>query len=240
MKIIRCKNNNSVAKISAILIINEVLLNPKCVLGFATGDTPIKTYNELIKAYKKYNVDFSDITAFNLDEYYPIKKEDKNSYYNFMHKRLFNHINICEKNINILDGEAKNPEKESFIYENKIKNKGIDLQILGIGRNGHIGFNEPGSSFTSKTRLVELKKSTINDNSKMFKNKGMVPKKALSMGISTIIEAKKIVMLAVGKNKSKAIKEMIKKVININCPASILRKHKNFILVADEAALSLL
>ena len=195
MKLIKTRNYNEMSEKAADIVINEILKKPNLTIAFATGKTPIELYKNLVKAYRQDEIDFSKIKAFNLDEYYPIKKSNKKSYYYYMFKNLFNHINIKKSNINLLNGETKNPDKECRDYENKIKKNPIDIQILGVGVNGHIGFNEPGSDFNSLTRLVELAD---------FKEK------ALTVGIKTIMKSKKIILLASGKNKKSAIRCLIK------------------------------
>ncbi len=219
MLIIKTKSYNELSKIACEIIIKEILKKPDITIGFATGSTPLGLYKELVSAYNKKRIDFSRITSFNLDEYYPIKKSDKKSYYSYMFKNLFNHVNIKKSNINLLNGETKNPNKECRDYENKIKKNPIDIQILGVGINGHIGFNEPGSDFNSLTRLVELSDSN---------------EKALTVGIKTIIKSKKIILLASGKNKKNAINCLIKGKINKKCPVSILKRHKNLVVIADK------
>ena len=240
MKLIIKKNYEEVSKEAANILINEVNLYPSLTIGFATGSTPLGVYKELIDAYKRKKVDFSKITSFNLDEYYPITKEDSQSYYYFMRTNLFNHINIPKENINMLNGLAKDPEKECEKYEEKLKISRPNVQILGIGSNGHIAFNEPGSSFSSKTRKIILTDKTRKDNSRFFDNEDDVPKFALTMGLDTIFKSKKIILLAAGIEKAKAIKKLLEEDINPACPASILRKHKNTTIIVDEAAASLL
>jgi len=240
MKVIIKKNYEEVSKEATNIIINEINLNPAETVGFATGSTPLGIYKNLIKAYQDKKVDFSKITSFNLDEYYPITKEDSQSYYRFMHDNLFNHINIQKENINILNGLAKDPEKECEKYEEKLKVNRPSIQILGIGSNGHIAFNEPGSSFLSKTRKITLTEKTRKDNARFFENPEDVPKFALTMGLSTIFESKKIILLATGEGKAEAIKKLLEEEISSSCPASILRKHKNTIVIIDESAAKLL
>ena len=240
MKIIIGKDYEETARKAAIIVINDIILNPELVIGFATGDTPIGIYKELIQDYKMLKLDFSKVITFNLDEYYPIAKSNKQSYNNFMHENLFKYLNVDKNNINIPNGETKDIIKEIKEYEKKIKEKKIDLQILGIGRNGHIGFNEPGSSFKSKTRVINLDEMTIQDNSRLFKDISEVPRQAITMGIQTIMSAKKIVMIASGKSKAEAIKNMVKGKIDESCPASILQKHKNMILFLDKDAAGLI
>ena len=216
------------SRIASEIIIEDIKRKPKTVLGFATGKTPLGLYGELVKAYKKNKVDFSGIKTFNLDEYYPISKADKKSYFYYMHNNLFNKINVNPKNINLLDGETANPKKECERFESKIKQNPLDVQILGVGINGHIGFNEPYSLKNSKTRLVKLTKSTQKRNK--------TNKKALTMGVSTIMKAKKIILLACGKDKSKALECLMKCRPNNCCPVTLLKNHKNLVVIADKKA----
>ena len=184
----------------------QVLQKPNSVLGLATGSTPLKPYSQMIELYKKGVVDFSKVTTFNLDEYVNLDVNDKNSYHSFMHENLFDHINIPEENINFLDGNAEDPEEECRRYEEKIKAAGgIDIQLLGIGSNGHIAFNEPADCFQRWSHVVTLKESTVKDNSRFFKSIEEVPTQAVTMGIGSIMQAKKILIIAIGENKAKAI-----------------------------------
>jgi glucosamine-6-phosphate deaminase len=236
MKLIKVKNYQELSRKASELLIKEISKKPYLVLGFATGETPLGLYKELVNAYKKGKTDFSKIKSFNLDEYYPIKKSDKSSFYQYMIRSLFNKVNIMESNTNFLNGEAKNPKKECLDYERKIKKNPIDIQILGVGVNGHIGFDEPGSTINSRTRLINLTNSTMKRNSRFFKNKKM-PVKALTMGINTIMKSKKIILLASGNAKKEPIKHLIKGKINKDWPVSYLRKHKNLVLIADKTCL---
>lgn len=244
MLIIITKDYKELSKRAAELVLEEILKKPNLVLGLPTGETPLGMYKLLVKSYQNKNkdkkTDFSKITFFNLDEYYPLRKTDKNSYYSFMHDNFFSHVNVKKSNINILDSESKNPKKDCRLYEKKIKKNPIDLQILGAGINGHIGFNEPGSDFNSKTRLINLTENTKKRNSRFFKNIDQVPKSALTMGISTIMSAKKIILLASGKNKANAIKRLVERPVDKNYPISFLKKHKNLIVIIDKSAGSLL
>jgi glucosamine-6-phosphate deaminase len=240
MIIIKTKDYNELSKKAGMIVLNEILINSRLTIGFATGGTPLGLYQELIKAHKDMNIDFSKIKTFNLDEYYPISKDNKNSYYYFMFENLFNHINVNASQLNLLNGTTKNPKTECDIYEKKIKDNPIDIQILGLGVNGHIGFNEPNSSFDSKTRMVELTQETINDNSRFFKSVEEIPKNALTMGISTIMSAKKILILASGKNKADAVKWLVDGNVDERCPATILQRHPDVVLIIDSEAASLL
>src|SRR4030042_1527955 len=230
MKLLKTKNYKEMSEKSVEIVIKEINKKPNLAVAFATGKTSLGLYKSLVEACKKKKIDFSEIKAFALDEYYPIKKSDKRSFYYYLYKNLFDKINLKKENINLLDGETKNPNKECRDYENKLKKNGIDLMILGVGINGHIAFNEPGSLKESKTRLVELFSETIK------KNKIKNIKKALTIGISTIMKSKKIILLASGKNKAEAIKCLIKCKPNSCCPISFLRKHQNLIVIADKRA----
>lgn len=223
MKLLKTKNYKEMSEKASEIVIKEIRKKPNLVLGFATGKTPLRTYKLLVKAYKKRKLDFSKIKAFALDEYYPIKKTDKKSLYYYLHKNLFDKINIKKENINLLNGETKNPGGECWDYEKKIKKSPIDLQILGVGVNGHIAFNEPSSLKESRTRLVDLKHKAVKS-------------KALTQGISTIMSAKKIILLASDKKKAEAIKHLIKDKENKSWPATYLKKHKNLIVIVDKKA----
>lgn len=219
----------------------QVLQKPNSVLGLATGSTPLKPYSQMIELYKKGVVDFSKVTTFNLDEYVKLDVNDKNSYHSFMHENLFDHINIPEENINFLDGNAEDPEEECRRYEEKIKAAGgIDIQLLGIGSNGHIAFNEPADCFQRWSHVVTLKESTVKDNSRFFKSIDEVPTQAVTMGIGSIMQAKKILIIAIGENKAKAIKQLIDGNVTPMCPASVLQFHTDVTLMLDKAAASLI
>ncbi|MEK6926410.1 MAG: glucosamine-6-phosphate deaminase [Nanoarchaeota archaeon] len=238
MKLIKVSNYSELSKLAAEIIIEQIKKKPNSVLGLATGQTPLGMYKELVKAYIQKKVDFSKVKTFNLDEYYNIKKTDKNSYHYYMCENFFSRVNVKSKNINMLHGKAKNVKQECQNYDKLLKQNPIDIQILGIGVNGHIGFDEPNSSFSSKTRLIDLTKSTIKRNSRFFKSKKQFPKHALTMGLSEIFKAKKIILLASGKAKKQIISKLIKSKPSEEIPASIIKKHKNSILIADKSALS--
>ncbi|MBI2498698.1 glucosamine-6-phosphate deaminase [Candidatus Woesearchaeota archaeon] len=238
MKIIEKEDYTELSKEAAKIIISQIKKKPTSVICFATGSTVLGLYKELIN--KKNKVDFSKIIAFNLDEYLGLSKNNKQSYNYFLKKKLFNHINIKKQNINLLDGSTKNTKKLCIDYEKKLKKHPIDIIILGIGVNGHIGFNEPGSKFNSKTRIINLSKETIKSNSRFFKNIKEFLKKAITLGISTILKSKKIILLASGKNKAEIIKNFLKGPITEKLPATALRKHKNITVIIDKKAASLL
>lgn len=221
------------------IVAKHIFYKPNTVLGLATGETPLGMYKELINLYKSDLVDFSDVTTFNLDEYLGLEKGDPQSYYYYMHKNLFDYINIPSSNINIPTGITSNLNKEAINYELKIRKLGgVDLQILGIGRNGHIGFNEPDIKFEALTHVVNLDDQTIKDNSRFFDSLDKVPKKAISMGIKTIMRASKIVLMASGVEKADTIYQAIYGNITPTLPASVLQLHPNVTYVLDEAAAS--
>lgn len=219
----------------------QVLQKPDSVLGLATGSTPLKAYEHMVSLYKQGAVDFSRVTTFNLDEYCRLDVKDKNSYHTFMYENLFNHINIPDENINFLNGNAWDLETECKNYEKRIKAAGgIDIQLLGIGSNGHIAFNEPADAFQRWSHVVKLKESTINDNSRFFDSVDEVPTEAITMGIGSIMQAKRILIIALGEKKAKAIKQVIDGNVTPECPASILQFHKDVTLMLDRDAASLL
>ena len=233
--------SNLIAKEICDLVKSKQEKGKKCVLGFATGSSPILIYKEIIRIHKEESLSFKNVIAFNLDEYYPIKANDKNSYYHFMHENLFDHIDIPKENINIPSGTIKpnNIEKFCKSYEDKIKDcGGIDLQILGIGRTGHIGFNEPGSHFNSKTRLITLDHTTRFDANKTFGGIENVPNTAITMGIRTIFNSKRVIIMAWGIHKSLIVKKVVEGEVSSLVPASYLQNHKNTTLVLDNESAS--
>ena len=237
MRVIVCENYKEMSEKAAELVTAQLTLKPDSVLGLATGSTPIGLYNRLGELTKKGILDFSEAVTFNLDEYYPIQKDDPHSYYRFMHENLFSKINIKEENTHILDGETKEPEKECENFEKLIKTHGgIDLQILGIGVNGHIGFNEPESVMETYTHITRLAKSTIKANSRFFNSEDEVPKYALTVGMSTILSAKKIILMASGAAKSKVVSDILSDGINLNLPAALLKLHSDVVLICDKDA----
>lgn len=241
MNVLVYDNEEQIGIAAGNYICSQVIAKPNAVLGLATGSTPLKTYAEMIKLYESGAVDFSKVSTFNLDEYCKLDVKDVNSYHRFMHDNLFDHLNIPEKNINFLDGNAENPEQECMDYENRIDNAGgIDIQLLGIGSNGHIAFNEPSDSFERYSHVVALKESTIKDNSRFFKSIEDVPTHAVTMGIGSIMKAKKILIIATGENKAQAVKQLINENVTPQCPASVLQFHSDVTLMLDKGAASLL
>ncbi|MFS8501779.1 MAG: glucosamine-6-phosphate deaminase, partial [Caldicoprobacter sp.] len=201
MKVIICKNYDEMSQTAAEIVAKQINSNPHTVLGLATGSTPVGMYKTLVKMYKEGKVDFSNVVTFNLDEYVGLDKDHPCSYHRFMDENLFNHINIKRENVHLPNGVAPSLEEECKAYEKMIaKAGGITLQVLGIGHNGHIGFNEPGTPFHSLTHVVELAQRTIEANSRFFNSPDEVPRKAISMGIKTIMQAQKILLLASGKD----------------------------------------
>ncbi len=241
MKVIIKEDYAAMGKEAAKYFAEVIRNKPNAVLGLATGSTPISTYKELIRLHEEEGLDFSQVTTFNLDEYLGLTGDHKQSYRYFMDTNLFNRLNIKKENTNVLSGVADNPEAECREFEEKIKAAGgIDIQLLGIGGNGHIAFNEPGSSENSRTRVVDLTKETIEDNSRFFEKVEDVPTQALSMGMGTILEAKKIVIIANKESKAKGVAVSIEGPVITDVPASILQKHSDVIWVIDKSAASLL
>lgn len=230
-----------VAQEIATLIKEKEALNKPCVLGLATGSSPIKVYEELVRLHKEEGLSFSNVVSFNLDEYYPMDEDNIQSYHYFMHEHFFDHVNILPENINIPDGKVEKSDlyKHCIDYETKIKSHGgIDFQLLGIGRTGHIGFNEPGSHFNSGTRNITLDHITRVDAAPAFLGIDNVPRKAITMGIGTVRSAKRIVLLAWGVNKAEVVKKTIEGEINSNVPATYLQEHNNTTFVLDKGASS--
>lgn len=239
MKLIVVKNYEEMSKKAATIMASQIVLKPNSILGLATGETPLAMYRELITKYKQNEVDFSQVKTFNLDEYYGIERSNNQSYYYYMMNNFFKYINIKSDNINIPNGTSKDIQKDCLNYENKIKNAGgIDIQVLGIGVNGHIGFNEPNASFEAQTHLVDLDEKTIESNSRFFDSIDEVPVKAISMGIKTIMESKKIILLACGVSKADAVYKTIKGKISPEVPSSILQLHQDVTIILDEDAAS--
>lgn len=234
-------NSEEIGNAAAEIISNIILSKNDAVLGLATGASPVPTYKKLIADFKSGKISFKDVKTFNLDEYCSIPASDKNSYYTFMHENLFDHIDIKEENVHVPNGNPENAEEYCASYDESIKNAGgIDVQVLGIGRNGHIGFNEPSDAFTAGTYKVKLTDSTIEANKIYFDCEEDVPREAITMGVESIINAREIILIAEGTAKAQAIHDMVKGEISPACPASILQKHNNVHIFIDKAAASLL
>ena len=238
MRVYCGKDYAEASKIAANLIASQVIMKPDCVLGLATGSTPIGTYECLVEKYKNGDVDFSKVRSINLDEYRGLSPENDQSYRYFMNNNLFNHVNIDPANTNVPDGLEADANTACQKYDAIIaQSGGIDLQLLGIGHNGHIGFNEPADSFAKTTNCVKLAQSTIDANARFFANVEEVPKEAYTMGIGTIMQARSVLVLATGEGKSEIVKKSFLGEVTPQVPASILQFHPNFILVGDRAAL---
>ena len=238
MKIIVKKDYKELSREAANIISNKIKLNPSMILGLATGSTPIGTYEELIRMHNEEGLDFSKIITFNLDEYLKIPYNNPNSYHYFMEDNLFNHVNINTDNIHIPDGNAEDIEEFCIEYDKKIEQAGgIDLQVLGIGENGHIAFNEPAPILSLGTHVTDLTESTIKANSRFFDSIDEVPKKAITMGIGSIMKSKKILLLANGEKKAHIIAKILKEgKITTEIPASLLLLHPDATVIMDEAA----
>lgn len=240
MKVTVLKTAEEIGVAVAKIFTDEVKANPDCILGLATGASPIPTYNNIIKTHKEEGISFKGVKTYNLDEYCDLPKADKNSYYTFMHEQLFNGLDILEENVHFLDGNATDTDAECRRYDNEINEAGgIDIQLLGIGNNAHIGFNEPADSFTDGSFKVKLTDSTIEAN-KIYFDENPMPHYALTMGVNQIMSAKKIVLIATGPKKAEAIRNMIKGEVTPQVPASILQNHNDVEIFLDEAAASLL
>lgn len=240
MKVIVTENYEEMSKKAAEIIIDIVKNNPSAVLGLATGSSPIGTYQNMIKDYKENGTSYKGVHTVNLDEYVGLTADHDQSYAYFMRDNLFNHVDIDLKNTNVPCGSATDLQKECDRYNALLEEYKQDVQLLGIGSNGHIGFNEPGTPIGSVTHLVDLTENTIKDNSRLFASIDEVPRQALSMGIKNIMNAKSVILVACGKNKAKAVYGMVKGEITPDLPASILQLHPFVTLVCDKEAASLL
>lgn len=239
MKVIIAKNYDEVSK--AAFDVMKEYLKPGKVLGLATGSSPIGLYQNMIKDHQENGTSYAEIKSFNLDEYVGLPLTHKESYYNFMHEQLFNHIDIKEENVHVPSGLGDNLDEKCAKYDEMIAENPVDIQLLGIGSNGHIGFNEPGTSFEAGTHVTDLTESTRHDNTRFFEPLNEeVPTQACTMGPKTIMNARNILLVATGENKAAAIKAMLEGPVTENCPASILQKHASVTVVIDEDASKLL
>ncbi len=237
MKIIKTADYNEMSKKAANIIASQMILKPNSVLGLATGSSPIGTYKELIKKYENGDIDFSDITTVNLDEYRGLPRTNDQSYYYFMNDNLFNHVNIDKERTHVPNGMVEDADKECGDYEALIKELGgVDLQLLGLGHNGHIGFNEPSDEFDKVTHCVDLQESTIEANKRFFASIDDVPRQAYTMGIGTIMAAKKILVVVSGADKANIVKKAFTGSVTPNVPASILQMHPDVTVVCDADA----
>ena len=239
MKIYETKDYQEMSRQAANILSAQVILKPDCVLGLATGSTPIGTYDQLVDWYNKGDVDFSQVRTVNLDEYRGLTRDNDQSYYYFMHQHLFDRVNIKLENTNVPDGTQEDAEKESARYEALIESMGgVDIQLLGLGHNGHIGFNEPAADFAVTTHCVDLTESTIEANKRFFESADDVPRQAYTMGIGTIMKAKKILLVVNGEGKADIVAKAFFGPVTPEVPASILQLHRDVTIVADKAALS--
>ena len=239
MRIYRAKDYEEMSRKAAGIVSAQIIMKPECVLGLATGSTPVGLYKQLIEWYRNGDLDFSGVRTVNLDEYKGISRENDQSYYYFMHQNLFDHVNIPAGNTHLPDGMEPDSEKECRRYEELIQSMGsVDLQLLGIGHNGHIGFNEPADAFDKLVHCVNLTQSTIEANKRFFASAEEVPRQAYTMGIQTIMRSKKILIIANGEGKADIVRDAFFGPITPMVPASVLQLHNDVTLVADEAALS--
>ena len=239
MKIYKVKDYEEMSRKAAAVIASQIISKPDSVLGLATGSTPIGTYKHLVAAYKAGDLDFSQIKSANLDEYRGLTKDNDQSYYYFMNNHLFQHVNIDPANTNIPDGTNNDPDAECARYEEVIKSLGgVDLQLLGLGHDGHMGFNEPCDHFDKITHCVDLTEMTIQANKRFFASADDVPRQAYTMGCGTIMRAKKILILVSGADKADILYQVVNGPVTPQVPASLLHVHSDVILIADEAAMS--
>ncbi len=239
MKIIKAKDYDEMSRKAANLIAAQIYVKPNCVLGLATGSTPIGTYKELVAKYEVGDLDFSEVTTVNLDEYKGITKENDQSYYYFMNDNLFSHVNINKERTFLPDGTEPDSDKACNAYNEIIHSVGgQDLQLLGLGHNGHIGFNEPAADFPLETHCVDLTESTIKANQRFFASYDDVPKQAYTMGIKTIMQAKKVLVVVSGEDKADIVQKAFFGPVTPEVPASVLQLHPDCTVVADAAALS--
>ncbi len=240
MKLIVVKDYEAMSKEASNIIKNLLKEKPNATLGLATGSSPIGLYQNLINDYKNGEISFKDVKTFNLDEYCELPKSHKESYYSFMHRNLFSQVDIKEENVHIPNSEGSDLQALCDEYNNMLHNATIDLQLLGIGANGHIGFNEPNTPFGKETWVVELTEKTRQDNKRFFNSIDEVPTHAMTMGIKNIMQAKCILLVANGKNKAEAIKMLASGAVTEACPATVLNLHPNAIVIVDEEAASLI
>lgn len=237
MKFLKCETYEEMSAVAADMFAKQINIKSNSVIGLATGSTPVGMYKKLIEMNKSGMVDFSNVISVNLDEYYPISPENKQSYRYFMNDNLFDHINIDKNNTYVPNGSAENAEEECNNYEKRIKDLGgIDIQVLGIGHNGHIGFNEPEESLYLYTHKTALTQSTLEANARFFSEDEVMPNAALTMGMETIFNAKKIILLVSGKSKREVYKQLVTDRISTACPATFLKLHPNVIVICDSEA----
>lgn len=239
IKVISCKDYASMSHEAALIVAAVMKEKKNAVLGLATGSTPVGMYKELADMNKTGEIDFSDVTTVNLDEYYPISPDNDQSYRYFMNENLFNHVNVDKARTYVPDGSAADPDEACHAYEALLETVGqVDIQVLGIGQNGHIGFNEPAEALEVLTHVTGLTQSTIKANARFFASEADVPTKALTMGMGTILRSKKIIIMANGKAKHEAVATMLAGGLTTACPASLLNLHPDVTLICDTDALN--
>ncbi len=241
MQILRAANYQKMSRQAANILSAQIIMKPECVLGLATGSSPVGTYQQLVDWYKKGDLDFSKVRTVNLDEYKGLGPENEQSYRYFMDTNLFNLVNINHENTYVPNGLAKDVDVECARYDRLIAGMGgVDLQLLGIGHNGHIGFNEPGDEYAKSTHCVALAERTVQANSRLFQSIDDVPRYAYTMGIAAIMKAKKILIIASGKDKAQIVRDAFLGPVTPRVPASILQLHTDVTLIGDEEVLSLI
>ena len=237
MNVIVCKNYDEMSARAAEILAAQIKEKPNCVLGLATGSTPEGMYANLVAKNKAGEISFADVTSVNLDEYYPLEPENEQSYRYFMNTKLFDHVNVDKANTHVPNGNAEDAAAEAARYEAFVRELGgADIQVLGIGRNGHIAFNEPAEALYPATHVTELTADTVEANARFFESIDQVPTLALTMGMGTILSAKKIIILANGKGKHEAVKTMLAGMVTTTCPATFLGLHADVTLICDTAA----
>ncbi len=237
LNLIKVENYQEMSQRASSIILDLISKKSNPVLGLATGSTPEGMYQCLIKAYEQGDISFKNVTTFNLDEYVGLTKEDANSYHSYMKEKLFNHIDILPDQTHLPDGTARDLQLECVKYEQLIRDAGqVDIQVLGLGLNGHIGFNEPGTPFSSRTQVVELMASTRQANARFFNGLNEVPTQAITMGIETIMESERILLLVSGEKKAPALARLMKGDLSEDFPASILQRHPNVVIITDQHA----
>lgn len=236
MKLIVCKNYDECSKVAAEIFSDAIKNNPNIILGLATGSSPIGTYKNLIKDYEEGKISFKNVKTYNLDEYVGISRDNEQSYYYFMNDNLFNHVDINKDNVHVPYAHEGAYLESAKAYTDELKKVSVDIQLLGIGANGHIGFNEPGTAFEQETFIVTLTEKTREDNKRFFNSIDEVPTHAITMGIADIMRAKKVVLIACGKNKKEAVSRLLSKEITTDFPASALHNHNDVVVIVDEEA----
>lgn len=241
MRVVTARDYDQMSRKAAYIFAAQLVRKPDSVLGLATGDTPKGLYRELIRMYREGDIDFSSASSFNLDEYVGLRQDDLQSYHHYMREQLFSQVNIRPERTRVPDGAAADLEAECVRYESALRSAGgADIQVLGLGTDGHIGFNEPDQEFPAATRIVRLDESTIEANSRFFRSREEVPTMAITMGIGTIMSARSIVLLASGRSKAEPVRGMVRGPISPRLPASVLQLHPDVTVILDEEAASLL